>query len=109
MDLKEFVSSALVDIIEGVKDAREKGGKDAEGIASNLRVKIDKLPQGLMQDGNGAVYSVIDFDVAVTASSKTDGSVGIKVAVFSLGGSAGGEDVTSSRIKFTVPMRFNVY
>lgn len=109
MELKEFVSSALIEIIAGVKDAREKGGSDAQGIASNLRVKIDTLPQGLMQDGNGAVYSVVDFDVAVTASSKTDGSAGIKIAVVNIAGSTGVENVTTSRIKFAVPLRFNVY
>jgi hypothetical protein len=107
MELKEFVSSGLLEIINGVKEARDKGGKTAEGIASKDRFKIDKLPPSLFQDNSGAVFTVIEFDVAVTASSKTEGSAGIKVVGINLGGSADLANSTTSRIKFAVPLKFS--
>lgn len=108
MELKDFIKATFVEIIDGVKEARETGD-DASGIASNTRTRIDQLAPGLMQDFNGALYSVVEFDVAVTATSKVDGSGGINVMAFKLAGSAGTEDQTVSRVKFAIPMRFNVY
>lgn len=108
MELKDFIKATFVEIIGGVKEARDTG-EDASGIASNTRVKIDKLGSGLMQDANGAIYSIVEFDVAVTATTKVDGSGGINVMAFKLAGGAASEDQTVSRVKFAIPMRFNVY
>ncbi len=108
MELKDFIKSTFTEIIDGVKEARATG-ETASGIASNSRVKIEQLGSGLMQDCNGALYSVVEFDVAVTASTKVDGSSGIDVMAFKLGGSAGKEDQTVSRVRFSIPMQFNVY
>ncbi|MCW8283906.1 hypothetical protein K7A42_23670 [Agrobacterium sp. InxBP2] len=108
MELKDFIKATFIEIIDGVKEARDTGD-DASGIASNMRNRIDKLGPGLMQDNNGALYSVVEFDVAVTASTKVDGSGGVNVMAFKLTGGGTAEDQTVSRVKFSIPMRFNVY
>lgn len=108
MELRDFIKATFIEIIAGVEEARETG-ENARGIASNTRVKIDKPGPGLMQDANGALYSIIEFDVAVTATTNLDGSGGINVMAFKLAGGAKTEDQTVSRVKFSIPMRFNVY
>ena len=108
MELKDFISETFKQIVEGVKDARASG-TDASGIASNQRFKIEKLAPGLMQDHVGALYTVVDFDVAVTAAAKVDGGGGIDVYAFKLKGGLETQDETVSRVKFSIPMKFNIY
>ncbi|MBY5812903.1 hypothetical protein [Rhizobium leguminosarum] len=108
MELKDFVSETFKQIVEGVKEARAIG-EDGKGIASSSRTKMEKTAPGLMQDLNGALYTVVDFDVAVTAATKADGSAGIDVFVFKLQGGIDTEDQTVSRVKFSIPMKFNFY
>lgn len=108
MELKDFVSETFKQIIEGVKEARSIG-KDGEGIASTGRVKMEKTAPGLMQDLNGALYTVIDFDVAVTAGTKVEGGGGIDVYAFKMKGGLDTQDEKVSRVKFSIPMKFNVY
>ena len=87
MELKEFIKETLVEIIGGVEDSQA-------AISQGSVV-------GTRQDSHQAV----DFDVAVTTSTSTEG--GGKVSVVGIG-SAGLEGSTSSeavtRIKFTIPI-----
>jgi hypothetical protein len=108
MELKDFIKATFVEIIEGVNEARSTSDS-ASGIESNMRNRMDQLAPGIMQDHNGALYSVVEFDVAVTATSKVDGSGAINVMALKLSGGVGTEDQTVSRVKFAIPMRFNVY
>lgn len=109
MELKDFISKTFSEIIEGVNTARAANKEEGEGIASNQRYKIDNVPAGLMQDFGGQLYTIVEFDLAVTATSKLEGKAGLDVLSFKVGGSAGTEDQTVSRVKFSIPMRFNVY
>lgn len=108
MELKEFISETFKQIIEGVNEARAIGD-DASGIASNQRFRIEKLAPSLMQDHGGALYTVVDFDVAVTASAKVEGGGGIDVYAFKLKGGLDTQDEKVSRVKFSIPMKFNIY
>lgn len=106
--LSDFIESTFTQIINGVKQARAIG-EDAEGIASIGYDKISNLPTGLMQSANGRLFSVIEFDVAVTATSKAEGKAGVSVVAFKGGGTLASEDQTVSRVKFSIPIAFNVY
>ncbi len=87
MELKDFIKETLVEIIEGVKDAQ--GAIDSGSVVGRRQESAQ----------------TVDFDVAVTTSSATEG--GGKVSVMGIG-SAGLEGSTSSeavtRIKFAVPI-----
>ncbi|MDH4201813.1 MAG: hypothetical protein OEV87_02860 [Phycisphaerae bacterium] len=89
MDLKEFVSETLREIVEGVKDA--------QGFASQ----------------NGAVVApyndyqkTVEYDVAVTVVEGTEAGAKAGISVWSIG--AGGNvktestNTTVSRIRFSV-------
>lgn len=85
MKLKEFITSVLVDINDGISEAEGKT-KRHTSLHTNL------------SSGDGGV----SFDVAVTAGSEVGGSVGAEV--FSIGAKGKGKLSTEevSRIKFRV-------
>ena len=90
MELKEFITQTLVEIVEGVQEA-----KDTAEHGVIMPQKAAGTPQQ------------VHFDVAVTTTSSTSG--GGKVSVIGIGGEVGGrsEYQAVSRIKFEVPIRFS--
>lgn len=110
MELKDFIKTALTDIISAVKETQEDVKEYA--TISPLVGMGDKKSSVGMKDGVAPI-SNIDFDVAVTTETKenTENGIkaGIKVAsVFNLGaGSKGDSTETSqniSRIRFSIPV-----
>ncbi len=105
MELKEFITAALVDIVNAVKDAQCVVGTDAT-----------IMPYGCKGGGVGqkvfiAEPTAIEFDVAVSSSAQENnsakGNVGISVAsVLGVGVGTKTENQTGlshlSRIKFTL-------
>lgn len=91
MDLKEFVSETLRQVIEGVKDVQE--------IAAQNRAVVVPYYD----------YSkTVDYDVAVTAVEGKEAGAKAGISVWSIG--AGGNlktessNTTVSRIKFSIPL-----
>lgn len=99
MDLQEFVTESLKQIMTGVSNAQ----KDP----ANTGVINAILP------GTGLYTPVqqIEFDVAVTVSQEkgTKGGIGIFVGAVGVGtqGQSQSSNISVSRIKFSVPVRFS--
>jgi hypothetical protein len=98
MDLKTFVQTTLVQIVEGVE------GAISQIARSGKNAKINPFPA----HGNHSDAKDVDFDVAVTVTDSKSGSggAGIRIASFQIGGQ-GEVTVQShavSRIKFAVPV-----
>jgi hypothetical protein len=105
MELKDFISQALIDIAQGVATG-------AEAVAA-LSGVVNPKPGG---DSRGVTVhhatlsTIIDvqFNVALTVSegSKTGGGVGVVLGVFSAGGrtDSSGSSESSTHLKFHVPM-----
>jgi hypothetical protein len=116
MLLKDFVKGTLVEIAQGVAEAK----KDVESAGARLNpppygVGVPVLqPKGPVSvvGGTDRYRSImeIEFDVAVTAveSEGTEGKAGIRVFDFGIGGGMSLAASTSSvsRIKFSVPIVF---
>jgi hypothetical protein len=108
MDLKDFVSQSLIQIVQGVRDAAgpiaEMGGYVSPAHSS----KTDGHVTGHTLDGKGRVVHSVHFDVAIVAENdaKVSGGGGLKVMGVRLGAdaSAGEREQTSSRIQFVVPL-----
>ena len=109
MQLSEFVSSSITQIIDGVLEAQkyalEKGAK-----INPLGLSIDnpnaKLPQEYSPDEFG---QVIEFDVAVTTTegNQTKGGAGISIASIARIGVDAKTDNSNthvSRLKFSIPI-----
>lgn len=110
MELKDFVSETIKQIIEGVKDAQDyaanNGGKvNPEGLSiyhNTSQTTLYNFPYS-----NEPVYT-IDFDVAVTTQETVDGKgkVGVFVGMFKAGveGGTGSQNSSISKIKFHLPI-----
>lgn len=102
MELKQFISETLIQIIEGVADvqelARRKGALVSPDVNSPDSGSILINPRG----------QLIEFDVAITTSENIEGIVkaGVFVGGFGLGSQGKGESQsqTLSHIKFSIPL-----
>lgn len=109
MNLKDFVSETLSEIIEGVKNAKQAAVQSGAEINPEVWGDTkDIVRQGLMKMSGHKTVSIVDFDVAVTAieGQGTKGGVGVFVGAIGLGshGESNKENSTISRIKFSVPV-----
>lgn len=107
MELRQYVSGALIEICEAVEEAREKV-KRTSGIAI-APSSID----GVVQEDP----SMIEFDVSivVSESANQDGKGGAQINVVAanlqIGGSAASSTKSESqqRIRFAVPVHFQAH
>ena len=109
MELKEFVSETLRQILGGVKDAQgfaaEQGGKV---VPKRITFRTDQGLQ-LWDHTDGTPIQMIEFDVAVTAveGTATKGGIGVFVGAIGLGsqGQSSASNQSVSRIKFSIPVQ----
>jgi hypothetical protein len=108
MELKEFVTTTLLAICEGVKDAQEKAGGSRAAI--NPVASVWGKSDFLYADEDGRQFvQLIEFDVAVATAegTATRAGAGVTVVPFvSLGASGSSNQTTgtTSRIRFKVPL-----
>lgn len=103
--LQEFVSETLVQITSGVAEAR----KQQEGVGVYTQIPDDHTRSLVTVTGRAAF--MVEFDVAVTATDKSQagGKAGISVVqVFNAGGerTQTTEHSSVSRVKFAVPIDY---
>lgn len=110
MELKEFIKTALTDIVSAVRETQEEV-KEYATIAPLVGLGDKKSAVG-MQDGVAHI-SNIDFDVAVTTETKENTEKGIKAgikvaSVFNIGVGSNGDATETyqniSRIRFSIPV-----
>ncbi|TQM12621.1 hypothetical protein FB548_1467 [Pseudoxanthomonas sp. 3HH-4] len=108
MQLKEFVSQALVDIIEGVRDAQGKVNLPGAQVNPHINSGTAELTKLGMAWASGRAAHLVRFDLAITATegSGTKGGIGVLAGAINLGssGQSNSENVTASRIQFAVPV-----
>lgn len=109
MDIEEFVETTLIQILGGIKKARECLQADGENIAPIAQPGRRNAPQELYVSQSGHLIYPVDFDIAVTAEGSSDagGNVGLKIAGIAGiegGGSTVNRDSVVSRVKFQIPV-----
>jgi hypothetical protein len=108
MKLKDFVAETLKEIVDGVVEAQaycaEKGGSVN---SKRLEARTDQGFQ-MWDSETGQIAQLVEFDVAVTTTegTETKGGIGVFVGPVGLGshGKSDASNVSSSRIKFAVPV-----
>lgn len=95
MDLRDFVSSVLLDVVSGVHDAAYKV---REEHTYGLRAAINPNSDGRTSD--------VEFEVAVAASQTGQVGLGVKVPFVDIGGARKVAKERTSRIRFSVPVAF---
>lgn len=115
MELKSFVTQALVEIVQGVKDAQEQlkstgASINPDGLFHTQPTSEDHVAISIPGSKPYIYGQIVEFDVSVTASEKdaAQGGVGIQVASITIGAALSGttEEQSSvvSRLKFSVPL-----
>jgi len=110
MELKEFVSEALLQIISGIQDAQGKIGESNAEISPKYSNRQQAMldEHKILFSSKNNVIQYVGFDVAVTASegTGTKAGVGVLAGVLNLGasGASNQESQTASRINFSVPV-----
>ena len=109
MNLDQFVTESLLQIINGVNAAKEKAPKSLINPAPRGDTSLDNLhQQGYTPSEDGKLIQQVEFDVAVTAvvGTETKGGIGIMVAGIGLGtrGQTDKSNTSISRLKFKVPI-----
>ena len=95
MELKEFVTKTILDVIEGVRDAQLSNKTTAQINAATAGRKIEN----------------IDFDVAlsVTDGNEKDRGITVSIPSISKAGSFGrkeSRETTEQRVKFSIPVAY---
>tara|TARA_B100000929_G_scaffold281673_1_gene260914 strand:- start:1160 stop:1537 length:378 start_codon:yes stop_codon:yes gene_type:complete len=104
MELKDFISTTLVEIHQGIQGAiSELGDPRSFGAINPVSGSGDAISAAQIANNKQQV----DFDIAVTTTNSGEAGVqgGVKVVGINIGGS--GREVTSdsqvTRVKFSVP------
>lgn len=110
MELKEFVTAVLTEILDGVKASQRDGTHAREGeVNPLLSTNQGTLQhQGRLVSRWGQLVQSVKFDVAVTVEegTGTKGGVGIFMGAVGLGsqGESKASQASVSRIQFEVPV-----
>lgn len=111
MELEEFISVTLNQIISGVK-ASKNVEENKDLIFPQVFDMSDHAPKGkyFIAKGSRKPVQMVSFDVAVTTeeSKEKKEGIGVKVLGIDLGsqGKEGTQGTSVSRIKFEVPITF---
>jgi len=104
MNLKQFISDTLVEIVQGIEDAKSR----LSGSRAMVSPRISAPRGEITPDRRPTEY--IQFDVAVYAGeSDTDkAGAGLVVGFLGIGASTETKDshTSASRIQFRIPMAF---
>lgn len=101
MELKDFVSKTLIDIVEGVKDAQVLAREyDASINPANTGILTSSKTIMAKDNGNITFLQRVDFSLSLQEYSSIDGKIGIKVVM------AGGElhNMTENKVSFCIPI-----
>ena len=105
MDLREFVQTVLVQIVEGVVAAQTA---TSERNALINPVLWSRFSDTNLSTFDGVMIRDVEFDVAIYASENSGGAAGASVALSVVSMRVGGErsqsEGSSSRVKFAVPI-----
>ncbi|OIQ94370.1 hypothetical protein GALL_236170 [mine drainage metagenome] len=109
MDLRDFVSETLTQIVEGVKSAQSKAEESGAKVNPHLRTSFEQAGKlGFLQTGGDGFAQIVQFDVAltVTEGTGTKGGIGVFAGAINIGSSGQSQSESSSvsRVKFSVPL-----
>ena len=107
MQLKDFISETLSQLIDGVVEAQEKVQASGGRVSPHVRTPNDpKSLYGRTNDQLPVIF--VDFDISVEAQDTkgTKGGIGVVTGMFNLG--SGGESKENrqsmNKIKFSIPV-----
>ena len=111
MELRDFVTQALIEIAEGVVQAQLHIPPTGAQVNPDLTVVPSKGESFGMVRTNPVL--MVNFDVAVTASegTKSKGGIGVVTGIVSLGstGTSDKSETAVSRLSFRIPLLLPIH
>jgi len=108
MNLEEFVSQTLVQIVSGVRAAQAEAKAHGAEVNPHLTGAAEQLGKHGFIWASGGAAQIVQFDVALTVAegTGTKGGIGVFAGAVSLGSSGQSklESSSVSRVKFSVPL-----
>lgn len=99
MNLQDFVSETLVQLVEGIRDAQSRlSPLGAKVNPAGFRVLPERGQNRFWNNDTGESIDVVDFDVALTTGKGTEGREDLQVA------QPGKTTESHSRVSFNVPV-----
>lgn len=102
MELDEFVKKTILSIVKGVGEASQK----IDESFPEKEVVVNSQNKDSWGDYN---TQLVDFDIAITASDKLEGSGQAGIKVIGIQGKQSFENSEATRIKFSIPVGFKHY
>jgi len=109
MDLKEFVASSLTQIIEGIREAQQRGAASGAWVSPAGSEIPTRAGARTMVTPDGLSYlHDVEFDVAISVSDEQKAGAGAGIQIFGAkiggDGSVAYQNAAVSRIQFTIPV-----
>ncbi|WP_311066102.1 hypothetical protein [Halomonas sp. DWK9] len=108
MQLDDFVAETLIQIVNGVKKARQATGIQGIGAQPSKAPSANSSNPDIIITAHGASAQSVRFDVALTVSEDTGTSAKIGVVSGILNGGGTMEDKSQntsvSRVQFAIPV-----
>jgi hypothetical protein len=113
VELKEFVTETLTQIVDGIEDAQKRlKEKNSE---ARINTNMTETRDGhLVTGGRRRPVEFVEFDVAVLANESKEAKGGVGITVASLvnldaGGKASRTAGSESRVKFKIPISYPMH
>jgi hypothetical protein len=107
MNLQDFITTALTEIVAGVAQAREAAKSHGASVGSMKLYGYTKENK-IITDEHDHPVATVEFDIALAEASAKDakGGIGVYLGSVGLGSQVGshGEASSNSRVKFSVPV-----
>ena len=102
MNIKDFIKETISDISDAVRELNTEKGKDGLIVAPAGYKHIEKVPY--LKLNYERIVEMIEFNLAVTVSDKSNTGGGLKISVINAG--INNEAATSccSTIRFSIPV-----
>lgn len=104
MELKQFISETLFQLIDGVVEAQSK----VDSLGGRVIPHVRNTEQKYSKTNDELPVISVDFDISVEAQegTGTKGGVGVVTGMFNLGSSGESKEnkQLSNRIKFSIPV-----
>ena len=107
MDLQKFITQSLVEIMNGLKDAQTQLQDSHARICPTFHSVHSGKAHWIGEAKGGRYITLIDYDIAVEATSRDGSEAKISVVSLLSGGAKASEEEsakTASRIKFSIPV-----
>lgn len=118
MELSEFISLSISEIINGIEKARIVAADRGVIVSPNKMVTMDSSKMMVFDDSKGEPrfgipVCMVDFEIAITEIQTSENKVGLGVAFSILNGGAskskGDESNNYSKVKFSIPLTYPEY